>query len=89
MTNSTTRSVAHIIARYSYGIYLMHFICIWIAFQGIAGIPDWSRWMILMFTVTAFPYLLYHRVEEPMIRVGQKVSVSLHNWLKNPVPTPA
>jgi peptidoglycan/LPS O-acetylase OafA/YrhL len=89
MTNSAVRGVVHIIARYSYGIYLIHFICIWLAFQAIGGIPDWSRWIILTVTVIVFPYVLYHRVEEPMIRMGQKVSVSVQNWLENPAPTVA
>jgi peptidoglycan/LPS O-acetylase OafA/YrhL len=85
ITNSVARRIFHEIARYSYGIYLTHFICIWLAFQAIGGIPEWSRWAILLVTMTVFPYVLYHLLEEPMIRVGEKMAVSFRVWLEFPL----
>jgi peptidoglycan/LPS O-acetylase OafA/YrhL len=80
MRNAVTHKVFRVIARYSYGIYLTHFICIWLAFQAIDGIPDWSRWMILLVTLIVFPYACYHLIEEPMIRAGEKAASGLHDW---------
>jgi peptidoglycan/LPS O-acetylase OafA/YrhL len=85
MTNSATCKIFQIIARYSYGIYLLHFICIWVAFQAIHGVPEWSRWVILMTMLCVFPYVCYWRLEEPMIRAGQSVA----SLLTNRFPTPS
>jgi peptidoglycan/LPS O-acetylase OafA/YrhL len=81
MTNSVTRRFFHVIARYSYGIYLMHFVCFWLAFQAIGSVPEWSRWVILLITLSMFPYLLYRLLEEPMIRAGGKVAASLRTTI--------
>lgn len=78
--SAIARRVFQIIARYSYGIYLTHFICIWLAFQAINNIPLWSRWILLLMTVTVFPYASYHLIEEPMIRVGEKLASRLRDW---------
>jgi peptidoglycan/LPS O-acetylase OafA/YrhL len=80
MSNAVTRRVFQVLARYSYGIYLTHFVCIWLAFQAIDGIPAWSRWMILLATLIVFPYACYHLIEEPMIRAGEKVASGLRDW---------
>jgi peptidoglycan/LPS O-acetylase OafA/YrhL len=74
-----------IVARYSYGIYLTHFICIWLAFEAVGSISGWLRWVILLITVSVFPYLLYHWVEKPMIARGEKVATALRGWLESPV----
>jgi peptidoglycan/LPS O-acetylase OafA/YrhL len=87
ITNSAVCKIAHIIARYSYGIYLTHFICIWLAFQAIVGIPEWLRWAILMVTLIVFPYIMYHLLEKPMIRIGEKVATTLRVWLEVSFPT--
>jgi peptidoglycan/LPS O-acetylase OafA/YrhL len=85
ITNSVTRRISQVIARYSYGIYLTHFICIWLAFQAIGGIPTWSRWAILLITVSMFPWLFYHLIEKPTIRKGEKVANAVRSWLESPL----
>jgi peptidoglycan/LPS O-acetylase OafA/YrhL len=88
MTNPVSRRISEVIARYSYGIYLTHFICIWLAFQAIGGIPAWSRWAILLITGSGFPYLFYHLLEEPMIRKGEMVASAARSWLTPPLEVP-
>jgi peptidoglycan/LPS O-acetylase OafA/YrhL len=82
MTNPVSHRIFHTIARYSYGIYLAHFICIWLAFQGIANVPEWSRWVILFITLLALPYGFYHVIEEPMIRSGERFAAACRDWLE-------
>lgn len=82
-----TQRMFHLIARYSYGIYLAHFICIWIAFEAIRGVPEYVRWIVLVVTVIVFPVALYHVIEQPMIRTGEKVTNALRSyWSKRHVP---
>ena len=67
------RTVCHTVARYSYGIYLLHFLCLWLAFQGLGNIPEWLRWTVFLLTTCAFPVLTYHLVEEPMMHAHRKI----------------
>jgi len=66
------------IARYSYGVYLAHFILIWLAFEHLAGAPWVVQVVVFGVTLVAVPVALYHLVERPMIRVGERVALSLH-----------
>jgi len=84
MTNRISRKAFQVIARYSYGIYLVHFICIWLAFEAVGSAPVWLRWTILLITVSVFPCLLYHLLEKPMIRRGEKVANAFRSWLESP-----
>jgi peptidoglycan/LPS O-acetylase OafA/YrhL len=65
---------AHIIARYSYGIYLCHVPAIWFGihfFQKYGLVPV----LLVIVVTTAIPsVILYHLVESPMIRVGGRLA---------------
>jgi peptidoglycan/LPS O-acetylase OafA/YrhL len=89
MSNRVSHRIFHTIARYSYGIYLAHFICIWLAFQGIAHAPEWSRWVILLVTLSALPFAFYHWIEEPMIRKGERLATACREWLESLAPAQA
>ena len=65
------RESSRLVARYSYGIYLTHIICIWLAFVVCAAQPWAVQWLIFLTTVVALPVMLYHTIEAPMIATGR------------------
>lgn len=75
---------SRIIARYSYGIYLSHFICIWFAFVYLARYPIALQIGVFLLTFTAAPVILYHAVEEPLIRFGKKVAKRVGSERRSP-----
>lgn len=71
------RHALQLIARYSYGTYLAHFVLIWLAFEHLAGAPRSVQLAVFGATLVAVPVALYHLVERPMIRVGERVARAL------------
>jgi peptidoglycan/LPS O-acetylase OafA/YrhL len=55
------------IAKYSYGIYLSHIFCLWLAYNVIRYWHSVAYAMLLC----CIPFVLYHGIEEPMIKLGQ------------------
>jgi hypothetical protein len=51
----------------------------------LAGISGDRQWATLLVTVIVFPYILYHRLEKPIIRRGEKAAVTLRTWLEAPL----
>ena len=68
------RTLSNRIATYSYGIYLSHQFCIWIAFGLLASYSLWLRIPVLVILLVTLPVVLYHAIERPMIRVGVLVA---------------
>jgi peptidoglycan/LPS O-acetylase OafA/YrhL len=68
------REVFKYIARYSYSVYLTHFLFIWLAFDQLHHHSLWLRWFVFLFFTVASSVLLYHYVEEPMIALGHRLS---------------
>ena len=69
--------VAKRIARYSYGIYLLHYFAIWLAFVIFRERAAWIRIAIFVAVLVALPTLLYHTAEAPLIRSGVRLSRKL------------
>ena len=66
---------AHLIAKYSYGIYLTHTFCIWLAFDQLHRVlPRILRCGLFVVLSTGLPVMFYHSLEEPMICVGKRVA---------------
>jgi peptidoglycan/LPS O-acetylase OafA/YrhL len=65
------------IARYSYGIYLTHFILMWLAFDALGGAPRPVQVGVFVATLVAVPVALYHLIEAPMIQLGRRVVLRL------------
>ena len=83
MTSAWLRNVCHLVARYSYGIYLTHFVCIWFAFAVLVRLPLALRWLVFAGTASALPVVLFHTVEVRMISLGHSIVSSL---VSSPLP---
>ncbi len=77
MSNPWLKKICQMIARYSYGIYLLHYVSIWLAFVVLRSMPAMLQWVVLFGSLAAMTMLAYHTIEVPLIRVGG----SLVDWL--------
>jgi hypothetical protein len=68
------QQICRIVARYSYGIYLSHFILLWLAFVRLGHWPMGAQVAIFGALLAAVPAAAYHVVEEPFIRLGGRVA---------------
>ncbi|HKR56458.1 MAG TPA: acyltransferase [Gemmatimonadales bacterium] len=65
--------VAHVICTYSYGIYLLHLVALWVGFTVLKGMPwavQWGTCVVLLF---ALPWAFYHLIERPGIQLGKRL----------------
>lgn len=69
---SLLRRAAHLLARYSYGIYLAQVPILWFAFDKLAARPAIFRVAVCAVLLLGVPAALYHLIEEPMIRLGAR-----------------
>jgi peptidoglycan/LPS O-acetylase OafA/YrhL len=65
------------VAKYSYGIYLLHDPAIWLGFVKFGHIPIAARIIIFLLTTFGGSVLLYHALEHPMILVGNKAAAAI------------
>jgi peptidoglycan/LPS O-acetylase OafA/YrhL len=73
-TNSRLiRNASHWVARHSFGIYLVHYFCLWAAFR-TNHLPLVIQWMLFLIMNGALPIVLYRLIEAPMIHVGNRLS---------------
>ncbi len=73
MHSSWLRHASHLIARYSYGIYLTHYFCIWLAFVKLQSLPRVGQCLVFVATVWLVPVFLYHFLELPLTNAGKKL----------------
>jgi peptidoglycan/LPS O-acetylase OafA/YrhL len=78
ITACPARLIAGKIATYSYGIYLSHPFCIWLAFGVWSTHPAWQRIVLFTVLLSGLPILLYHTIERPLIRVGMRIANGGH-----------
>lgn len=65
-----------VVARYSYGIYLSQFICIWLAFQRMAALPMVVKLAVFLITMILAPVALYHTIENRCAELGKKIAAN-------------
>ena len=88
LPESLATRASHLIAKYSYGIYLAHFPVMWFVFQksGLAPALQWPLFIALMIAV---PVAAYHLIEQPLIDAGRKLAERLERPHVNcTVPSP-
>ncbi|HEY3267263.1 MAG TPA: acyltransferase [Armatimonadota bacterium] len=71
------RRVAHLIAKYSYGIYIAHYFCIWASFMALRNLPMAFQWLAFAALLVAVPAALFHGIENPGIQAGGRVAEAL------------
>ena len=77
MRENPLARLAQRIARYSYGIYLLHYFAIWIGFVVCRSLNIGLKTVIFAAVLISLSVLLYHTVEAPLIAAGVKISEKL------------
>jgi len=72
--SSSVKLVSHLLAKYSYGIYIAHYVCIWAAFRALRQLPLPVQWVVFWVLMIGLPAALYHSVEGPMIKHGNTLT---------------
>jgi peptidoglycan/LPS O-acetylase OafA/YrhL len=65
-------AAAHVIAKYSYGIYLSHVAVIMWCFSLPISAP--MKWAVFAMVASLCPVAMYHFIEHPLIAAGQRFS---------------
>jgi peptidoglycan/LPS O-acetylase OafA/YrhL len=65
---------AHLIARYSYGIYLCHIPSIWIGIHFFRKFGLAAELLAIAACIALISFTLYHLIEAPMIRLGARLA---------------
>lgn len=72
MPDGLVRKSAHAVAKYSYGIYLFHYFGLWLGFMKLHSLPIALQWTVFFLVVAIVPVALFHLIESPMIKVGNR-----------------
>lgn len=67
-------TVSGSIAKYSYGIYLVHVPCIWVGMVLLRDSPLIVQFAVAIGLTFALAIVLFHLIEQPMIRLGGRLS---------------
>ena len=68
ITFAPLKLISKWIATYSYGIYLAHSFCIWLA------LTRFHSWTLLVLMMVVLPVALYHGIEHPAIKLGTRLA---------------
>ncbi len=74
MPRNWLAALAKRIARYSYGIYLLHYFAIWVGFTVCRSLPVGFQIAIFAAVLVCLSIFLYHTVEAPLIGAGVRIS---------------
>jgi peptidoglycan/LPS O-acetylase OafA/YrhL len=86
MASSIISRAGHVIAKYSYGIYLLHLPALWIAFVAFAGTPHVVQWVIFCIMLVVLPWSAFHAIERPGIGFAQRI---VHQRMPHETPVGA
>jgi len=74
---SALKRICGWVAKYSYGIYLLHDPAIWLAFVELGHFPIAVRVGTFLLATFGGSVLIYHALEHPMILVGNKAASAI------------
>lgn len=66
----------HLIAKYSYGLYLGQVPVLWLAFVKLHYLSAAIQWCTFLPLIVLVPVASYHLIEAPLIRIGAGLSAS-------------
>ncbi len=73
LRESMLTRAAHVICKYSYGIYLLHQPVLWFSFSRMGHQPLFAQWIACVALMWALPVLAYRLIENPGIRFGKTI----------------
>lgn len=74
LTGSVITSTSRIIAKYSYGVYVAHYFCIWAGLEKIGHRHPVLGPIAFCVLLAAITVTLYHAVEKPFINLGKRLT---------------
>jgi peptidoglycan/LPS O-acetylase OafA/YrhL len=77
MRSRWLRRATHAVAKYSYGIYLFHSPCLWLAFGKLRFLGPVGSSAAFVVLTTAVVVIGYHALEAPMISIGKRLARNL------------
>lgn len=78
--------VFNIISRYSFGIYMTHFIAIWLVVRFLGGQTLGVQLTVFAISTAAATVFLYHVIEDPMNSLGKRLASRLSTARSVPQP---
>lgn len=89
MSTRWLNRASHVVAKYSYGIYLTHYAALMVAFRVFDHLPFAAQVAAFAAMAVAFPYLAFHLVEQPMIAVGKRLGGRVAGLARRGAAVPA
>lgn len=74
LTQPALRMVSHMMAKYSYSIYLLHVPCIHLAFESLSLLAGGLQWLTFLASLSGLTIAAHHLIEVPGIRLGQHLA---------------
>jgi peptidoglycan/LPS O-acetylase OafA/YrhL len=74
--DSVTARASHSIAKYSYGIYLVHIPALWLAFNRLGWVGTTASVATFIAVTATLSVAAYHLIESPMIEYGKRIAQS-------------
>jgi len=65
---------AHRIAKYSYGVYLLHVPVIFFVFRYLPHLPQPLRIALVLLLTGAVSFVAFHTIEDPLIHLGKRLT---------------
>ena len=70
----TLQRASHLVAKYSYGIYLMHCVALWAGFYLLVGAHPVLQSVVFAVLLVSLSVGSYHLLEEPFMQYGRRLS---------------